>query len=70
MLAGSRFNTGAETRYAPVEGEAAAVPWALENTKYNMLGNAGLVVATDHKPLLKVLGDRKLERAKNPGRSG
>ena len=66
VLAGSRFNTGAESRYAPVEGEAATVAWALENTRYYTLGNAGLIVATDHKPLLKVLGDRKLEEVQNP----
>ena len=40
--------------------------WALENTKYYTLGNVGLMVATDHKPLLRVLGDRKLEDIQNP----
>ena len=29
VLTGSKFTTGAESRYAPVEGEALAVAWAL-----------------------------------------
>jgi hypothetical protein len=33
-LAGSRFLKPAETRYAPVEGEALAIAWALEHTRY------------------------------------
>ena len=66
VLAGSRFTKGPETRYAPVEGEALAVAWSLEATKHYTLGNPKLLVATDHKPLLKVLGDRKLEDIDNP----
>ena len=66
VLAGSRFTKDAETRYAPVEGEALAVQWGLENTKHYTPGNPKLLVATDHKPLLKILGDRKLEDIDNP----
>lgn len=33
-LAGSRFLRSAETRYAPVEGEALAIAWSLEQTRY------------------------------------
>ena len=66
VLAGSRFTKDAETRYAPVEGEALAVQWGLENTRHFTLGNSKLLVATDHKPLLKILGDRKLEDIDNP----
>ena len=66
VLAGSRFTKDAETRYAPVEGEALAVAWALKVTRHYTLGNPKLIVATDHKPLLKVLGDRKLEDIDNP----
>ena len=40
--------------------------WALENTKHYTLGNPKLIVATDHKPLVKILGDRKLENIDNP----
>ena len=66
VLAGSRFTSGAESRYAPVEGEALGVEWGLESTRHYTLGNSKLLVATDHKPLLKILGDRKLEDIPNP----
>ena len=66
ILAGSRFTKVAETRYGPVEGEALGVQWGLDNTKHYTLGNPKLLVATDHKPLLKILGDRKLEDIDNP----
>ena len=66
VLAGSRFTSDAESRYAPVEGEALAVAWALESTKHYTLGNPKLMIATDHKPLLKILADRKLEDIPNP----
>lgn len=65
-LVGSRFTHPAESRYAPVEGEALAVADALDRTRYFTLGCDDLIVAVDHKPLLKVLGDRKLEDIKNP----
>ncbi len=65
-LVGSRFTHPAESRYAPIEGEALAVADALERTRYFVLGCDDLIVAVDHQPLLKVLGDRKLEDIKNP----
>ena len=66
VLAGSRFTKDAETRYAPVEGEALACEWGLENAKHYTLGNPKLLIATDHKPLVKILGDRKIEDISNP----
>ena len=66
VLAGSRFTKDAETRYPPVEGEALAVAWSLAVTRHYTLGNPKLIVVTDHKPLLKVLRDRKLEDIDNP----
>ena len=66
VLAGSRFTKDAETRYAPVELESLAIAWGLENTKHYTLGNQKLIVATDHKPLEKVMGDRQLEDINNP----
>ena len=51
-LAGSRFLKPAESRYSPVEGEALAVAWSLEQTRYFTLGCKELTVMTDHKPLL------------------
>ena len=65
-LAGSRFLNSAEQNYAPVEGEALAVVWALQQTKYFTMGCDNLVVITDHKPLTKILGDRRLDEIENP----
>ena len=57
-LAGSRFNSGADSRYAPIEGEAQAVAWALEQTKF-------FTVTTDHKPLISLLGEKSLDQVPN-----
>ena len=59
-LVGSRFTSPAESRYAPVEGEALAVAYALHQTRYYILGCSQLIVATDHKPLIQILNDRAL----------
>ena len=64
-LAGSRFLHDAETRYAPIEGELLAVAYALHQCRYFILGCPDLTIATDHKPLLKVLGDRSLADMQN-----
>ena len=64
-LVGSRFTQSAESRYAPIEGEALAVADALEKTRYFVLGCEDLIIAVDHKPLLKVFGDRCLEDIPN-----
>ena len=57
IFAGSRFTTPAESRYAPVEGEALAVAYALEKCRMFVMGCSDLIIATDHKPLVKILGD-------------
>ena len=59
-LVGSRFTHGPETRYAPIEGEALAVVYALHQTRYYIQGCDNLIVATDHKPLLGILNDRSM----------
>ena len=64
-LAGSRFLTGAEKRYAAIEGEALAIAWGLEQTKYFTQGCQDFIVATDHKPLVKIFGDRTLDEIPN-----
>ena len=56
VLAGSRFLRPAETRYAPVEGEALAIAWSLEQTKYFTMGCDNLLIVTDHKPMTKLFG--------------
>ena len=38
---GSRFCTGAESRYAPIEGELMAIVWALNRTSHYTLGDYG-----------------------------
>ena len=65
-LVGSRFTNSAESRYAPVEGEALAVAEALDRAWHFVLGCSDLIVAVDHKPLLKLFGDRCLEDIPNP----
>jgi hypothetical protein len=64
-LAGSRFLSAAEQRYAAIEGEALAVAWGLEQTRYFTQGCDNLVVVTDHKPLVKIFGDRTLDEITN-----
>ena len=64
-MAGSRFLSSAEQRYAPVEGEALAVAWSLEQTKYFTQGCHNLLVVTDHKPWVKIMGDRTLDEISN-----
>ena len=66
VFAGSRFTTSAESRYAPVEGEALAVVYGLYSCKMFILGCQKLIVSVDHKPLVKVLGNSSLEEIKNP----
>ena len=65
-MVGSRFTHPAESRYAPIEGEALAVADALDKARYFVLGCEKLTIAVDHKPLLKVLSDRALEDIGNP----
>ena len=64
-LVGSRFTHAAESRYAPIEGEALPVADALDKCRYFVLGCQDLIVAVDHKPLLKLFGDRSLEDIPN-----
>ena len=65
VLVGS-FTHAAESRYAPVEGEALAVADALDKARHFVLGCSDLVIAVDHKPLLKLFRDRCLEDILNP----
>ena len=44
-----------------MEGEALTVADALEKTRYFVLGCENLIVAVDHKPLLKLLADRAID---------
>ena len=42
------------------------VAWGLEQTKYFTMGCNNLLVVTDHAPLVKLLGDRRLDEINNP----
>ena len=67
VFAGSRFTTDAESRYAPIEGEALAVVYGLESSKLFVTGCPRLIVSVDHRPLLKLLSDdQPLDLIKNP----
>ena len=66
VFAGSRFTKGAEMRYAPTEGEALAVSWALNHAHIFTKGCPNLIVSTDHKPLLGIFNDKPMETIKNP----
>ena len=65
-LVGSRFTSAAESRYAPVEGEALAVIDALDRSRHFVLGCHNLIVAVDHNTLLKIFSDRSLDDIPNP----
>ena len=65
-FAGSRFTHPTESRYAPIEGETLVVADSLEKAKHFILGCHDLIVAVDHKPLVRLLVDRKLEDIANP----
>lgn len=66
VFAGSRFCNEAESRYAPIEGEATAIAWALAKCRMFIMGCPNLVVVTDHAPLLGIFGNRELSKVTNP----
>ena len=66
ILAGSRFTHGPETRYAPIEGECLAAAYGLKQCRMYTLGCPNLTLATDHKPLTRILNDRQLDTICNP----
>lgn len=65
VLVGSRFTHPAESRYAPIEGEALAVADALDKSRHFVLGCEKLTVAVDHKPLLGLFNNRSLDDIPN-----
>lgn len=66
VYAGSRFTTPAESRYAPIEGEALAAVYGLVSCRMFVMGCPNLILAVDHKPLLRILNNRSLEQITNP----
>ena len=55
----SRWCTGAESNYAPIEGEICAIHWAMDKFRYFLIGHPDLHVAVDHQPLLGIVGGGK-----------
>ena len=60
-LVSSCFIHVTELHYALVEGEALAVANTPDKAQFFVLGCSDLLIAVDHKPLLKVFGERSLE---------
>ena len=64
-LFASKYLSETESRYAPIEGEALALTFGLEKSKYFILGCPDLIVCVDHKPLLGLFSKRDLENIPN-----
>ena len=66
VFCGSKFNSVSETRMPPIEGEAASAVYGLEKCSHFILGHPHLMLALDHKPLIRILGDAPMESITNP----
>ena len=66
IYCGSRHLHENEQDFRPIEGEALAIEWALKKGRLFLLGNPLFDVIVDHKPLLKILGDKPIEDIENP----
>ena len=54
IFVGSKFCNGAESRYAPICGEAAAAAWGVEKCRFFLLGLDDFYLCLDHRPLIKI----------------
>ena len=61
-LAGPSFSNRAEKNYADIDGEFHNIAWLLDQTKYINKGCKDCVVVTNHKALIKIFGDRALNK--------
>ena len=61
----SRFCHPAESNYSPVEGEALSALSGLKKFRHFVLGCEDLILVVDHKPLLKIFGDKKMDKVTN-----
>lgn len=64
--AGSRFTSSAESRYAPIEGEALALLFGLESCRMFVLGCPYLIIASDHQHLERIFNNKNLDEVTNP----
>lgn len=51
----SRRTTEGERKLCPLEGEALAIKWALEELRSDVLGAYKVLCITDHQPLEKLI---------------
>ena len=66
VLAGFCFTTDTESRYAPIEGEALPVAYGLQRCRMFIMGSPDLILAVNHKLLIKIFNDRELISITNP----
>ena len=66
VLCNNRFLHPSEQNYAPIEGEALAVNWALKKANLFLLGCKEFDIIVDHQPLVKIFGNKSLEGIDNP----
>ena len=66
VFCSSTFNNPAESRQAPIEGEAGAVAWAMNKCKFFLLGLTDFTLCVDHLPLISILGTKELCDIPNP----
>ena len=62
----SRHLHDKEMNYRPIEGEALAIDWALKKGRMFLQGNDNFDIVVDHKPLVKIFGDKPLHEIENP----
>ena len=61
----SRFSHPAESNYYQVEGEALSAASGLHKFRHFIPGCKKLILVVDHKPLVKLPGDRKMDEIIN-----
>ena len=66
VQAGSRFLSGAESRYAIIELELLVVAWAVLKSKLFLVGLQHFEIVTDHSPLIPILNSHWLDEIENP----
>ena len=66
ITCGSRFLSGAESRYAAVEAELQAIVWAINKCHVYLAGLPHFLIISDHKPLKAICNRTNYEANKNP----